>query len=475
MSDAKLIVKNTGILVFGEVLSRVFSFFLIIFIARHLGNVGLGQYSFLFAFVGVFSVISDLGTTVYMTREIARNKSLTKEYLGKIFVLKLLASGLSVLIPLIFIIFTNQPGYIKLGILVTCIAMFFNYMAFPFRAVVNAYELQVYQSIYSFVERTIAFGLGVIVLSRGYGLIGLVIALVASNSISWIVLYALVSKNISTLKPRMDFKFINSILKQSLPFWFTTIFMSIYFKIDTIMLSFMTGYAATGWYNASYKIIDTLSFLPFVVITAVFPAMSKFYKQNTVLLKVLYEKSFYYLTVLALPLGIGATLLADRIIFFVYKQGFENSVMVLQILIWALVLVFVNYVMGYLLNSIEKQKLFTVSTGLCALLNIILNLFLIPLYGFIGASIATVITELFNFIMLYYFTSKNGFGINILKTLIKPAIGTAIMGIFVFYFSWLHLLLLIPLSILLYFLLLFLIGGIQEDDKRLLLSFVGIK
>ncbi|MBI2559331.1 flippase [Candidatus Woesearchaeota archaeon] len=475
MSNAKLIIKNTGILVFGEILSRVFSFFLIIFIARYLGNVGLGKYSFIFAFVGIFSIMSDLGTTVYMTREIARNKSVTKEYLGKVFVLKVMASSLSVLMPLIFIMFTTQTSEIKAGVLLACIAIFFNYMAFPFRAVVNAYEVQQYQSIYSFVERLTAFALGVFVLSRGYGLMGLLFALVASNIVSWIVLYALVSRKISALTPKIDFKFINFLLKESFPFWFTTIFMTIYFKIDTVMLSFMKGYAATGWYNASYKIIDTLSFLPFVVVTAIFPAMSKFHRDSKLLLKILYEKSFYYMAILALPLGLGATLLADRIIWFVYKQEFANSIVVLQILIWALVFIFVNYLMGYLLNSIEKQKLFTLTTGLCAVLNIALNLFLIPLYSFIGASVATVITELFNFSMLYYFTSKNGLKIDILRIILKPALATALMGLFVVYLSGFHLLLLIPSSILFYFSILFIIGGIREEDKKLLLSFAGIK
>ena len=73
MSHARLIVKNTGILIFGEVASRLLSFFLIILIANYLGEVGLGKYSFVFAFVGIFSVFSDLGTTVSMTKEIARD------------------------------------------------------------------------------------------------------------------------------------------------------------------------------------------------------------------------------------------------------------------------------------------------------------------------------------------------------------------------------------------------------------------
>ena len=475
MSNAKTIVKNTSILIFGEVLSRILSFFLIIFIARHLGEIGLGKYSFVFAFVGIFSILSEFGTSVYMTRELSKDTSLAEEYLGKIFVFKLAVSAVAASLPVIIIIFTNQTSEIKIGILLAAMAMFMYYIAFPFRAVVNAFETQGYQSLYVVTERIIAFVFGIFVLYKGYGLLALLIVLVLSNASSWFILYRLVSKNIVRLKIKVDFAFIKSFLKKSFPFWFTSVFITIYFKIGTVMLSFLKGYAATGWYNASYKIIDALSVIPVMVITAVFPAMSKFYKKNDNLLQMLYEKSFYYLALLALPLGVGATLLADRIILFTYKQSFINSVIVLQILIWALVLIFVNYLMGYLLNSIEKQKLFTYTTGISAVLNIILNFVLIPLYSFIGAAIATVATELFNFIMLYYFTSKSGYCINLFRTMYKPLVATVLMGIFLIYLSKLHLLLLVPLNITFYFLILFLIGGIREDDKRLLLSFIGVK
>ena len=475
MSSAKLIIKNTGILVFGEVLSRVFSLFLIVFIARYLGEIGLGKYSFVFAFVGVFSVLSDFGVNTYMTRELSRDASLAKEYLGKIFVFKLMIALLSTVLPVLFIIFTNQFSEIKIGVFLAAASMFIYYMAFPFRVVVNIFEIQGYQSLYVISERVVAVILGIYVLQKGYGLLALLIVLVVSNASSWLLLFSLVSKNLIRLKPKTDIKFVKSFLKKSIPFWFTTVFMTIYFKIDTVMLSFMKDYAATGWYNASYKIIDALSFLPFVVITTVFPAMSKFFKKSDNLLHILYEKTFYYLAALALPLGIGTSLLASRIIIFVYKQSFLNSVVVLQILIWALVLMFVNYIMGYLLNSIDKQHLFTYTTGICAVFNILLNFVLIPLYSFKGAAIATVATELLNFIVLYYFTSKNGYAISIPKTISKSFIASALMGAVIIYFGNLHLLLLIPLCIALYFFVLFVIGGIKEEEKKLLLSFARMQ
>ena len=463
MSHTKLLIKNTGILIFGEVMSRVFSFFLIILIARYLGDVGLGKYSFVFAFVGVFSVLSDFGSTVYMTREISRDTSLSDKYFGKVFVFKLLVGLLATVLPVVVIFFTSQSMEIKTGVLLTSIAMFFYYIAFSFRAVVNAFEVQGYQSLYVISERIIAFILGAFVLYRGYGLLALLAVLVLSNASSYFILYKLVSKNIIKFQLKFDYPFIKSFLKSSAPFWFTTIFMTIYFKIDTVMLSFMKDYAVTGWYNAAYKIIDALSFVPFVIITVVFPPMSKFYKSNANFLRILYEKVFYYLALLALPLGLGATMLADRIILFVYKQSFVNSVIALQILMWALVLIFVNYMMGYFLNSIEKQKLFTLTTGLCAVINIILNFILIPPYSFKGAAIATVATEFFNFVMLYYFTSKNGYKIN-LSILAKPLIATVFMGIIIYYTMFLHLLLIIPIAIAAYFAILLIMRGIHKEE-----------
>ncbi|MBI4451959.1 flippase [Candidatus Woesearchaeota archaeon] len=471
MSTAKSLVRNTGILVAGELLSRALSLVLIVVIARTLNESGLGKYSFVFAFVGIFSIFSDLGSTLYITKEIARNNSLAKEYLGKVFVAKLILAAISSLVPILIIFLTGQAAEIKAGVMLAAAAMFMYYIAFPFRAVVNAYEVQSYQSLYVLAERLIAFALGTFVLFKGYGLTALLIVLVFSNASSWLIICRLVSKNLVGFKPQLDWAFIKSVLKKSSPFWFTTIFMTIYFKIDTVMLSFMQDYAVTGLYNAAYKIIDTLAFIPFVVVTVAFPVMSKFHKKDAVMLSAVYKKSFYYLSLLALPLGIGVTVLAERIILLIYDKSFINSAIALQILIWALVLMFVNYLMGFLLNSIDKQKAFTLVTGLTAAFNVILNLIIIPVYSYKGAAIATVSAELFNFFMLFYFSSKSGFFLNPLKLLFKPLIASLIMGALILAAGKYHLLLVVPLAIACYFSVLFMIKGLGKEEISLIKSF----
>ena len=472
MSNAQRIVKNTSILLLTEIASRVLSFFLIIIIARYLGDIGLGKYSFIFAFVGIFSIISDFGISGLMTRDIAKNKFLTKKYVDNVFAFKVFLSIFTAFVPFVFMIFTEKSFDIKTGVLLAGISTSFYYLAYPFRNVFIAHEKQVYHAIYNITERVVAFVLGITVLYLGYGLIGFLVILVVSNFISLIYSYFIVSEKFSKVGFEFDFRFLKNALKKSLPFWFTTIFMTFYFKIDTVMLGFMKDFQATGWYNAAYKIIDALTSIPFIILIAVYPVMSRFHGKQEKFLQILYKKTFYYLFMLGFPLAVGVTLVADRIILFAYKSSFENSTIALQILIWALMFIFVNYLMGYLLNSIEKQILFTYSTGFCAALNIALNFMLIPKFSYIGAGIATVLTEFANFLILFHLTSKAGYKLNLSILLYKPIIASIPMVILLSYLKVLPLFVLIPLAIILYFLVLYIVKGVGKEEINLIKAMI---
>lgn len=472
MLESQKLAKNTTILLASEIINKVLSFFLIIIIARYLGDVGLGKYSFVFAFVGIFYIISDFGISMLMTREVAKDRLLTKKYTDNVFTFKVIIAVFTILVPFMIILLTEKSFDVRIGVLIAGIAMSLNYMAYPFRNVFLAHEKQIYHAVYSIIERIIAFTLGIVVLYLGYGLLSFLMVLVLSNFVSLIYSYLVVSKKFTKVGFELDINFLKGALKKSLPFWFTLIFMTFYFKIDTIMLGFMSGFQVTGWYNAAYKIIDAFTAIPFIIAIVVFPVMSRFHKNKEKFLQLLYKKSFYYLFMLGLPLAVGTTLIAGRIILFVYKSAFENSTIALQILIWAVMFIFVNYIMGYLLNSIEKQVLFTYSTGFCALLNVALNLILIPKYSYIGASIATVLTECLNFMILFYLTSKEGYKLNLLSIFYKPVLATIPMAALLFYLKSVHLLILIPSTIIFYFAILFFIGGIGKEEVSLVKSII---
>lgn len=86
------IAKNTGALAISNVITSILGFFLLIYLARYLGEAGFGKYSFALSFTALFAIVANLGISNYIIRELARNKNLTNEYLTNVSVIKLLLS-----------------------------------------------------------------------------------------------------------------------------------------------------------------------------------------------------------------------------------------------------------------------------------------------------------------------------------------------------------------------------------------------
>ncbi len=467
------VLKNTVALFLAEIFGYLLSFFLIVAIARYLGDAGLGIYSFAFAFTGLFLILSDPGLSSLVIRDVSRDKSKAERYFENVASIKLILGIISMLLPIIIIFFIEKSVEIVVVVIIAAVASFFTRYIYAFTAFFKAYEKMEYEFWTRVVERVIAVSLGIYLLMKGYGLIALMLVFLLSYSASFLLAAIIFAKNkIAKFRLKADFALWKGLVKNALPFWMTALFITLYFKIDTVMLSLMQNYVVTGWYSAAYKIIDMFSKAPFIVVIALFPAMSRLHAKSKEVLRSVYKRSFYYLFMLAFPLGIGMWLIASRVILFIYKEAFSESAVVLQILVIALVFIFVNYLMGYLLDSIKKQVLFTIATGIGLFINVTLNLILIPLYSYIGASIATVITEVAVFGLLFYFTKKEGYPINLAEILPKPVMAGVIMGLFISQFYMLHLFLLIFLSIIIYFGVLYLIKGIGKEETGIIKSFI---
>lgn len=257
--------------------------------------------------------------------------------------------------------------------------------------------------------------------------------------------------------------------------------MIIYYKTDTLMLSYLRGYDEVGWYNAAYTLVFALTFIPSAVITAVYPVMSKYYTNSSLtlssskLLKDLFHNCFRYLVLLAVPIIGGTLFLAQRIIPFIYNEQFQQSILVLQILVLTTFFLFVNYLIGYLFNAIHKQTYFTTTTGICALFNVVLNFFLIPQWGAYGAATATVITETINFIMLSSFCRQWHYAVNLFKLLWKPLIAVSGMLMAGYALFSLPLLVLICIEAVVYFVLLILLKEVGQKEWLLIKVLFKIK
>ena len=156
MSIPRTILRNLSFVTIAEILTHIISFLLIVIISRLLGSAGLGKYSFAFAFVGLFAVISDFGISTFSVRAISRDKEKAQKYFSNYLSLKIILSLVALILPITAILLTNEPLEVKFAVSLASFAMVFNYISYTFRFLFNAFERFEYQSIY-LVSATLPF------------------------------------------------------------------------------------------------------------------------------------------------------------------------------------------------------------------------------------------------------------------------------------------------------------------------------
>jgi O-antigen/teichoic acid export membrane protein len=465
MNTVKTIAKNTGVLAISQVITSILGFFLLIYIARYLGEVGFGKYSFAISFTALFAIFANFGLNTYIIREIARNKELTSEYLTNVSLIKLILSFLAFALIVLTINIMDYPQDTTYAVYLFGIYMILTSFSLTFRSVFQAFERMEYEAVISIIEKIILFMLVLFVIFSGYGLIELAFVYIFAGIVAITLSFSIVLIKIAKPKPSINLSLWKTLIIGSIPFALNALFGVLFFQIDTVMLSVLKGDAAVGIYNAAYNPLLALGVIPGVFIAALYPVMSRYFTSSKDSLETFTGLSSKYMAILGFPIAMGCFVLADKFIALFYGDQFSASIIAFQILAFFIPLRWVSSITGTLLTSINRQSLRTVSVGLIALFNIILNALMIPYLGYIGASIATVLSEVFLYFVFIYFINKYYKRMELHKHFIKPLVASLMMGGFIVYFKDLNLFLLILLAVLVYFVMLLVLRTFTQEDK----------
>lgn len=477
MNTVRRIAKNTLVLLVAQIVSMGLGFFYIMYTARYLGAEGFGVLSFALAFTGIFGLFADLGLSSLTTREIARDKSLAGKYLGNVAVMKMVLVVITFSLIVIAINLMGYPEQTIKVVYIVALAVLFSAFNLLFNSIFQSYEKMEYVSIGKLLYNMFIFVGVLYAIWHDFNVIGFAVIYLLASLATLIYSFVAIVGKFHLTKIKLDWGFWKPTIKEALPFGFSGIFITIYFWVDSIMLSYMIDNEVVGWYNASYRLVFILLFIPSIINTAIFPSMSKFYFSSHNSLRLITEKYFKFMLIISIPIGVGTTLLAEKVILLIFGTAYIQSIIILQILIWAMVFTFVYAAFGLLFQSINKQIIITKITGIGMILNVILNLLLIPLLSHIGASITTAITEFTILLLVTIYAYKIGYGIKRTKFLnyvFRPAVASAIMGSFIWRLINMNLIVLLVFSILLYFGILFTIKGINREDIELIKNIRGI-
>lgn len=474
MSQIQTIFKNMSWLLVSQIIASAFGFIWTILIARYLGVNDYGILGFAISITAILGIIDDMGISTHIVRHIATDNDAAPKYLGNALPLKILFASFKLILTLIILFILGINKFTITITILFSLEMIFKSYINTLNGTFQAFEKGKYQGIGNTIMNTLTLLFILISIYTDIGIIGISLSYIFANLIAFVYVYYVLNKHIVKPKFEIDTEFCKRITLLSLPFAVTGILYTIYYSIDVVMLTSMVGDYATGIYNATYKLISVLTLFYSVYTAVIFPVMSKFFKNDEKMLLISFEKSIKYLMLVIIPLAVATVFYSTDVIHLIYGHEYNAASSVLSILIWTVCLLFISGACNTLLNASHKEVTVTKIYAIAAVFNIVMNFFMIPYLSYNGAAITTVLSDVLIVIIQAYVIYKLGHRPNkkLYYDIIRIIIGSAILGI-ALYFLNLNMWVAIPVGIIIYLIIIYLLRTFDEDDKYVIKEILG--
>jgi O-antigen/teichoic acid export membrane protein len=394
--DLQKAISNTGWLFADNILRMVVGLLVTVWVTRYLGPEQFGQLSYATAFVMLFSSIALLGLDFIVVRNIVRCPSCRDETLGTAFVLKFAGGMLaSVLTVASIFMLRHDDQMTRLLVGITTIGTLFQVFGtidFWFQSQVN--------SKYSAYARSTAY---LIVCAAKVSLILLNAPLVAFawagladiilGSVGLLIAYRVNGRHISAWRSTLPMA--KELLRDSWPLILTDIVILIYMRVDKIMIGEMSGNNELGIYAVAALLAETLYFIPTAVASSVFPSIIEAKGIGEDFFQGRLQQFYNLMALLGYAVALPVTLLAGWLVPILFGAAYSKAGPMLIGLVWAGMFVNLTMARNYYLTVMNWTRLHFITDFLGCLLNILLNLLLIPDYGGMGAVIASCISYWF--------------------------------------------------------------------------------
>ena len=391
-SGFKKYFLNMSWLFFERIIGMVVTFFVGIYVARYLGPANFGLWSYAGSFVGLFSTIAAFGLDNIVVRELVKDEKKRDELLGTTFVLKFIGSILVLIIIVIAVRLTNNDSFTNLLIFIIAIGTIFqsfDVIQFYFQSRVLS-KYTVYAQIFATILCSV---IKLLLIHLNMGLIYFAMVTLLQSIIlasGFVAMYIKQKLNMFNWRPKFDLA--RFLLKDSWPLILSGIAISIYLKIDQVMIKNMLDAKAVGNYAVAVRLTEAWYFIPMVITNSLFPAIINAKKISEKLYYERLQKLYDLMTWLAIVIALPITFLANDIIRILFGTQYQSAAGVLKIYVWTGVSVFLGIPSGKYLIVENYTKISFFRELLGAIINIILNIVLIPKYEIQGAAIATVIS-----------------------------------------------------------------------------------
>lgn len=411
MSTAKKILSNTVIQVIGRAIMAVVSIGILKAVSDFLSVEGYGQYTAVYEFLAFFGIAADFGLFTIGVREMSKGARDKNFVARNIFGMRIAtaAATMGLAVVLAFVLPQYQGTFIPIGISIAAISVFLAILQGTVSSVLQVELRMERATIGLVVGKVLSFGWMLAAIYYFY--VGeptqaafnqLMIAGVVGNLFAFVYTYTYAMKY-AQLRPHYDREYWVEIFKGAFPYGIALVFNMIYFRIDSVMILFMKGPEELGYYGPAVRMLEILQVIPVYFMNSVLPVLSRSLSEDRAKVERILTLCMNFLFMAAVPMTLGLYLLAYPIIFLITQpeflsqldKGIYGSDVALQILCIAMAISFNSSLYNYSLVALGKQSKLLWINGGAAVLNIVLNLYAIPHWGFRGAAWSTVATEVF--------------------------------------------------------------------------------
>ncbi|HEY1195885.1 flippase [Flavobacterium sp.] len=375
-----------------------------VLIARYLGPDLFGKWNYAIAFVSLVSALATLGLDQIVVKHLLDKNEKEGLILGTAFYLRSIGAFISILIVgLYFFLFKNDGSLAVIAILTAFTLWFqaFDVIDLKNQSVLESKKTVIVKNssfiitsiirlIFVYCEMPLLAFVVLSVVEFFLGAVGLILFYGFNNLKTW----------------NIDINYCKELLKQAWPLIMSGIIIMMYMRLDQIMIGEMLGEKGVGLYSVSTRFTELWYFIPTVFVTSFFPKILEKFNIDVEDYKKVCLKLLKLLFIISFLISIFFTFFSGFIINLLYGEKFEMAVFALQISIWTGVFVFWGVAAGNMLviENLNKHNLIKSVQGL--LLNIILNLILIPRYGIDGAAVATLLSQFYASYLYYAFFKK---------------------------------------------------------------------
>ena len=473
MDKDKRFVRNVVLMALSVFVLGVKSFVLLAILSKGLGAHSYGvwsQVNISIVLLGTFAILALEQAVIRLLSAAKTKKRISKEFFSVFFVVSLSGILFSLILffiakPLSILILKDVSNHIYfqaaaiLVLLYVLTSLNLNY----FRAME---EIKKY-SLVVVIDTILQLSLIYLALSLGYGINGVIIAMIVSFFLILLLQLFLIGSGIGFSMPNIQV--IAPYIRFSAPLILSPVLYWILRTGDQYVIGYFLGATSVGIYSLVYSLSYIIRILTDPITLVLLPSISKSYNQGEKDFKKYVDYAYKYSFAIAIPAGVGLSLLAKNIISLVSNEGFISGSSLVPVLSLGLIVYTFWIISSIVLALFKRTKLIFILVLVSTFVNTTLNIVLVPLWGMFGAAIATLITFVLLASISVFFVHRHiNFTTNFL---FKVTLASSIMGIVVYFVKNIFgLAVSIVLGVIIYGVLLLVTKSISKSEISFILG-----